>query len=585
MNSGAPQENVNVENGFRSWDWVVGFSLFVATAAIVVWQNLHVGVLWDLSYILENAHRMALGDLPYRDFPFPYAPGTFLVQAGLIKFGGRVFFHHIIYCAAVGGTATLLAWRILLNVLQGSVVSPRLAAFLLAAPLTVLGIYCVFPHPFYDPDCTFVILVCIYLLQHSEQKGWPSLRSFLTGAAVVIPLFIKQNVGLTFLGVVGAAIAILISISLTRRTRITRYLSPIAGAMVTFALALLLLHWTVGLGNYWRWTIQFAAARRMPSTSDMFGPFLIRSAWLWIIAFAAGALLLWAASKREATTTGWITRLMAGGSVILMVAPFVWPVIYLFLDEDSSERAERLLALWPILLILSLGVALLTIHKKSEVTAALPLISIGTVLGAFLSQQLWGSTYALWPLLMILAAYLVVALGSISNGRCFWEVRMFVLLAASSLLVAGGFYSISHERLSYANVSDGDIMRSTLKPLTGLSVRGPWIPSFEELVRYSDGKIPKDDGLLMIPGEDLFYYTTGRHPRFPVLMFDHTVNPYSPEEIVALSRSLGIRWLVVKRTLQLEDEPVENKDHLLELLHQDFKQVAHLENYDIYQRR
>ena len=90
----------------------------------------------------------------------------------------------------------------------------------------------------------------------------------------------------------------------------------------------------------------------------------------------------------------------------------------------------------------------------------------------------------------------------------------------------------SHERLDYANLSEGEIVRSTLPALAGLSVRGPWIPQFEELVRYSDREIPREDGLLMIPGEDLFYYTTGRHPRFPVLMFDHTLNPYSPEEIV-----------------------------------------------------
>ena len=51
-------------------------------------------------------------------------------------------------------------------------------------------------------------------------------------------------------------------------------------------------------------------------------------------------------------------------------------------------------------------------------------------------------------------------------------------------------------------------------------------------MRFADQEIPRDDGLLMIPGEDLFYYATGRRPRFPVLLFDHTVNPYSPEEII-----------------------------------------------------
>jgi hypothetical protein len=105
------------------------------------------------------------------------------------------------------------------------------------------------------------------------------------------------------------------------------------------------------------------------------------------------------------------------------------------------------------------------------------------------------------------------------------------------------------------------------------------------LVRYTEREIPREDGLLMIPGEDLFYFTTGRHPHFPVLMFDHTVNPYGPEEIVNIARARQIRWLVVKRGLQLGGDPVEDKDRLLELLRQDFTQVESLDNYDIYKRK
>src|ERR1700719_1991378 len=94
------------------WDWAVGLFLFLATAAVVVWQNSRFAVLWDLSYILENSHRISLGDMPYRDFVLPYAPLTFLVQAALIKITGRVFFHHVLYCAVTGGLATVLSWRI-----------------------------------------------------------------------------------------------------------------------------------------------------------------------------------------------------------------------------------------------------------------------------------------------------------------------------------------------------------------------------------------------------------------------------------------------------------------------------------------
>src|SRR5437016_693750 len=86
--------------------------LFLANALVVVWQNSRLAVLWDLSYTLENSYRISLGDIPYRDFPFAHAPLTFLMQAAIIKLTGRLFWHHVAYCAIVSGLSTVLTWRI-----------------------------------------------------------------------------------------------------------------------------------------------------------------------------------------------------------------------------------------------------------------------------------------------------------------------------------------------------------------------------------------------------------------------------------------------------------------------------------------
>ena len=188
------------------WDWAATLFLFLGTSAVVLWQNSRLAVLWDLSYVLENSYRISLGELPYHDFPFPYAPATFLIQALLIRLTGRVYFHHVLYGAIVGGLGTVLTWRILLHLLRGALPSFRLVAFLLTAPLTVLGIYCVFPHPFYDPDCTFAILCGVLLLLHLERKGFPSHRAFFTGIVLVVPVFVKQNTGLAFLTAAAMAV-------------------------------------------------------------------------------------------------------------------------------------------------------------------------------------------------------------------------------------------------------------------------------------------------------------------------------------------------------------------------------------------
>src|SRR6266581_5653693 len=213
--SAPPSNSPNSQTPGRrqSRRWMVfasGVLFFLATALVVVWQNSRLAVLWDLSYVLENAYRMSLGDVPYRDFPFPYPPLTFLIQAAVIKLTGRAFWHTTVYCAVMGGIGSMLAWRIILNILSVRITHARFLAFILTIPLIVLGVYAVFPHPFYDPDCTLAILLALLLLQRAERKSDSLLQSALAGIALVIPAFVKQNTGLVFLGSVIIGIAILL---------------------------------------------------------------------------------------------------------------------------------------------------------------------------------------------------------------------------------------------------------------------------------------------------------------------------------------------------------------------------------------
>jgi hypothetical protein len=567
-------------DSWRRADTIAAIALFSLTAIVVVWQNLRLGVLWDLSYILENAHRISLGDVPYKDFPFPYAPITFLIQAAIVKLTGHAFFHHIIYAALAGGAGTVLTWRILLHILRGKVTDHRLIAFLLSAPLAILGIYCIYPHPFYDPDCTLAILCGILLLQRLELRTVTPTRAFCCGTVLLIPLFVKQNTGLAFLACIGVSLAVLAALNLRHRKSIKAHLWIFAGAFAALLAALALIHHFAGLHNYWHWTIQFASERRTPQIAGMLQPFQNYDLLIWLASAIAGIFLARIASHHPRA----LNRILTVASILLISAPFIWSVIYLFLDDDPSSRAERLLALWPFLLIISFVIALFRARRQQGINLILPFVLIGTILGAFLSQQLWGSTYAIWPLLIILIAAVISEIAPhLQHAR--WSTPSVAIVIAASMFISGGFYVASRERLSYANVWEGEITRSNLPALKGLSVRGPWIPQFEELVQYSEKGIPKTDGLLMIPGEDLFYYTTGRHPRFPVVMFDHTVNPYSPLRVQEVAKSANINWLVVKRNLQIQGTPYEDEAALLQLLLEDFQLVHHLENYDVYKRK
>lgn len=563
-------------------DRVAGLFLFSATAVVVVWQNARLAVLWDLSYTLENSYRISLGDIPYRDFPFAHAPLTFLIQAALIKLTGRVYWHTTAYCAVVGGLSTVLTWRILQTVLRHSVAHARLLAFLLSLPLIPLGVYCIFPHPFYDPDCTFVILLGVLLLLRIERKPSSTTRALFAGIALVIPLFVKQNTGLAFLTATAVLLIAVLVVERLRQRPVRPYVLALAGAALGLAVALSLIQYTAGLRNYWHWTIQFAAERRTPARAEMLGVYADKMILLWIASIAVGAILLWLSGRGSRQST----RPKSLLSALLIATPFIWPAIYLMREHDPSERADRLLAVWPVLLIFSFVVAIIGVRRQRGISLVLPFIIIGAIHGAFMSQQLWGSTYAIWPLFMILLAIILAELSSFLKNLSSWMTVPLTSLIVLSLLLSGGFYVRSHERLDYANLDEGELKRSNLSQLEGLSVRGEWMPSFEELVRYTEREIPRDEGILVLPGEDPFYYSTGRRPQFPVLLFDHTVNPYSAEEILKIARERNIRWLIIKQDLQNEDEQVEQeRDRLTEVLEGDFEQVESLNNYDIYRRK
>ena len=577
---------------------LTGAFLFLATAAFVFWQNTHLTVLWDLSYILENATRISLGQLPYRDFPFPYAPLTFLTQAAIIKLFGRAVLHHYLYASAAAGCATLLTWRILLRLLAPSPLPPRRTAFLLALPLVFLGTGSIFPHPFYDSDCTLFILFCTWLLLRLESRGFPPLRTFACGILLAIPPFIKQNTGLAFLVAATACIAWLgicchpqPHCSPARRRGCVLLL---AGAATGLALALVLIQHTVGLANYYHWTIQFAASRRLPGLPTMLGVYRDPTL-LWSLPVFAIGLAILGLSRPSRAAARWIAASApAAGSnalpvsrwiaITLLSLPFLWTLAALWIEQDASDRVEALLHLWPVLLIVSLTFALWQLPRARTLAQLVPLMLLAVIHGAFLSQQLWGSTYALWPFLTILLAAILISIAP-DRAAAALPLTALTFVISFTLLAAGGYYALSHERLQYADLSGDTLAHSALPPLRGLAMRGDWLPDFAELVAYANREIPPDDAILMIPGEDLFYFTTGRTPQFPVLMMDNTVNPYSAAQIVQLARQRNVPWLIVKRNLQLQEEPIAFRPQLLQLLSRDYSPVESLNNYDIYRRK
>jgi hypothetical protein len=568
---------VNAERGGKSthqqetqlWrlrDTFAAALLFLATAVFVIWQNSRVAVLWDIGYLLDTSHRIALGQMPYRDFPLVHAPLTFLIQAALIRLAGRHYFLTVAYAAIMGGAGTVIAWRILLRIHgAGSLLGSNawLAALLLAFPLTVLGIYSIYPHPIYDCDCALAILFALWLLVRLSTPPANSKSPTLpmaAGAATVLPLFFKQNMGLPFLAAVAAGTLILLVVEFVQKRSIRNALQSypahmLAGIAAALLVSVAAIAFTAGLGNYLHWTVQFAAQRRLPGMASMLSVYQ-QPSFFWTIPTLAAGLAL--------CHTRFITRASVRVAAFgLIAAPLFASTIYLFIQDDADERADNLLALWPLWLLAAFVMALFELRRGITLGRLMPFFVLAAINGTFMSQQLWGSTYSLWPLLLILVAGILARLprpAAIATAAMFW----------ATFLICGGLYAISLERLSYIQIPDALLEHSSLPAFRGVAAHGAFLPNLDELVNFAAREVPPGDALLVLPGEDPFYYATGRTPQFPVLLFDPTTDPYSPAELLAESRRLNVRWVILKRVLQLNTDPLPESTETHQLIAQEF---------------
>lgn len=576
----------------RSWekkDFGASALLFLATASFVLWQNSQIAILWDLSYLLDTSWRIALGQVPYRDFPLVHPPLTFFIQAIIMRLAGRHYLLHVAYAALVGGLGTVISWRILLRILKRGIDSAWIVSLLLATPLTVLGVYSIYPHPIYDCDAAFAILIAILLLlrlmdedalRSSGIRSWA--KPMLVGAAVVLPVFFKQNMGLPFLLMVVAGISLLLIVDrIVKARKPGKAILPdcsvlprvLAGIGVAGLAAIMLLQVAVGLGNYLHWTVQFAAQRRLPGFADMLTVYQQPSfAWTLPCAGCGMILLCLPIVQRH-----W-ARILA---FCLLSAPLIGSLIFLFLDDDLDERGDNLLALWPMLLLVAFVVALIELRKGITLSRLIPFCVLAAIHGTFLSQQLWGSTYAIWPLLMLLIGWMLAAIPASARQL----VPPLAGVVCATFLVCGGLYAAGHERMNYLNIPDQPIRRATLPTLRGMADRGPYLADFEELVSFAGKEIPASDGILLLPGEEPFFFATGRVPQFPVQIFDNTTDPYSPQQFMDEARKRNIRWVIVKTRLQSNEDPLPARQETLGLVAHEFALYRKLAGYEVLLRR
>ena len=570
--------------------WLAVCVLGVGAGVVHQWQTGRIGVLGDYAYIVDTAWRIAQGEVMYRDFGLPHSPLTFHVQATLIRVFGFSYGVTAWYCTVVNVVYVVLTYGLV------RVLVPGWSGVALCVPLVWLAPHCIYPHPFYDPDTCLLILLNLNLLQWVATRRVGAVVAFLGGVTAVLPALGKQNVGypyvLLVVGVVvwwgwlrgrwvGAGAGSRGEGKGESKAEGTAELDVVglrwfgAGVVAGVVGAVVWLGLTCGLGNYWRWV--FASASRR-----LVGLVLIPEIYGNYESWALGGLMvlgwwLWQ-RKGEGARPSWV----ATASATLLLGPFVvmstitWLCGGLFVVGYNHP----LLSLWVPVMILTLVVGLwqlpAVLSASQPVRVMLPWIAVILTFFSFLSQGHTKSSYGVWALFVLMVASVV----RVRNDP--WQLLICWIFAITLTLTAIP-YVYRNIRLRYIDRRGKTLQTVTSGSFRGFTVHVPHLSNFFELLDFVTKYIPESEPVVCVPQEDPFYVMTGRRNPLPMVIFDRTAMPFSPEEIVEEAERRRVKWVIVKRVLQIR-YLAWHVEGIPEAFSEKYTTVARLSGYDILYR-
>ena len=541
---------------------LVPWLLFAASAAFVAWRNSEVGILVDISYPLNTAMRIALGEVPYQQFALAQAPGEFVLQALLIKLGGPQYLVQIVWAAVLGGAATALTFLLVRRILADAVRLPAAVATIICLPLIPLGIYAIYPHPFYDPDaCLLVVLALWVTLAVADRPS--TARWAIAGALIALPVWMKQNIGGAFL---LAALGAILLVALADPGARVRARWIVTGFALMTGLLVLALQLTIGLDSYLRWALTFALSAR-GVVADRVAAFVDPAS----IAMGVLLLVLVAAAQRLRERDRAIA-FAAVGAIFVLVS-FAPPGI----------PANAVAFFPPVMGAATVLATLRAVREGIRFATLIPVIAFVTVVGAAESQGVKDSTFAMFPLLVVALAGLVRDLAW-AVPRPVRIAPMTAAVVALALTVSGSLYTVTNMRLRFVDVNaPGPAQHSTFPTLTGLSAHGPYIADLDEVLFWVRDHVAPDDAFVFLPGEDPVYFALGRRPPLPAVYFYDVATGYTAPELIAAADASHVRWVFVKDRPQLKQD-VPLADELARALTDRATLVAQLGAYRVYRR-
>jgi len=561
------------------------FALAIAASCIVFWQTNRGTPLIDYSYQVENAYRIFQGQIPYRDFFLVVSPGTYYMMAFLMHLANGYSHMVQVYYVMLVAFCTILFTYGLLRLLN----KDSVFTVVLLIPLLFSG-QSIYPYPLYDPNVALSMLIALFVLFYIRKKkiipgGW----YIAAGMFAAIPTLFKQNTGAVFF--LSILVVFVIATVLGKKKRdFHACILFVFGGVVVFGLFIVWLITHQALDQFIIQTLTFPSSAKNPMEVSQriiqqygdYGALMVQhtSNIIVFIGLLIGTVVFsrlfqQPIQKKIVTIVGHI--------LIVLYSIFVFAQSYVVSDPQEFHYIY-ILAFWGTFTVISivccLGNALRNDSKNDVVYVLLPIILLASSNATFLSHGVVYSSYHMWPLAMILVAYITHYVERVIptiQWKLVCGIPVFFLALLLQQAVAGN-YSMYY--LGTALVS-----RATNTQLAGLSVSGPWIQEFESMVSYVQQAIPIGDTVAFLPGEDPFFALTNRTNPLTFSLLHAGVYTLQPSAILSELLQKNVEWIVVKKNYQTPPWFwISNIDGILSHVRVYYTVTKTLPNYDIYKR-
>lgn len=520
--------NTNYANNLNTKDLSVYLVVLIAlaSAALTWYQGTQTFNLIDNTYTLEAAWRILNGEIPYKDFNLIVAPGIYLKQALLMKIFGEGAIVGLWWCMFAMASTVILTYLVL-----KTMDIPSYVACLLCL-IPALGGNVVRPYVWYDVDALVFCLASIGLFLWSEKKSLLNKNLFFIGFLTATPFIFKQNIGLAHLVMISGVLYFQWLI-FPYRFSIKNFFLYHLGVFTCLA-TLLLPFWYLGaLSDFFYHTFFIASELRADKPITLIMRFFLpRFSYSnpdfplnFPVPFFSTSFLLW-------------------GSLLINI--FLW-----FVGTHRSLM-QFLMSFWVFGLSLSAILAL----------------------GA-------GSVFPLMPLMAIQIAIIFNFIKHFKNisSIFYYIIYLIVILYAFALAE----HALAGYQLFFYRDSFTEPTPFKVEKLKGMSASPDVVRGIEEIVEYTNNKIPVTDTIALLITEDPIYFITSRKSPIKILQ-RYKKSGGDPNKIYLpeLERTQP-KWILSKNVVQFLhwETPTQSEK---QWLYKNYRKVDKLSHYEVWKK-